>query len=119
MEDSSTLRGVLNVLPFILFPASVVAAVMEPPWLDVDIVIRRSFVYGALSLVILLVYIGVAASVGVAAGARLGLSVELAVVLTVVIAILFQPARRRLQAVADRWVFGVAPPSTRRSPTSG
>jgi signal transduction histidine kinase len=109
MEDSSTLRGFLNVLLFVLFPASVVVAVMEPPWLDVDIVIRRSFVYGALSLVILLVYVAVAASLGVAARARLGLTLELAVVLTVVIAILFQPARRRLQAVADRWVFGARP----------
>ena len=109
MEDSSTPRGALSLLLFVLFPASVVVAVMEPPWLDVDFVIRKSFVYGALSVVILLVYIGVAASVGLAAGARLGLDVEVAVVLTVVIAILFQPARRRLQAVADRWVFGARP----------
>jgi signal transduction histidine kinase len=47
--------------------------------------------------------------VGVAVGAGLGLSVELAVVVTVVIAILFQPARHRLQALADRWVFGARP----------
>jgi signal transduction histidine kinase len=109
MEDGSTLRAFLNVLLFVLFPASVVVAVMEPPWLDVDIVIRRSIVYGALSLVILLVYVAVAASLGVAVGARLGLTLELAVVLTVIIAILFQPARRRLQTVADRWVFGARP----------
>jgi signal transduction histidine kinase len=82
---------------------------MEPGWIDVDIVIRRSVVYGGLSLIILVVYIAVAASVGMAAGARLGLSVEVAVVLTVVIAILFQPARSRLQALADRWVFGARP----------
>jgi signal transduction histidine kinase len=82
---------------------------MEPPWIDVDIVIRRSVVYAALSLAILVVYIAVAASVGVAAGAGLGLNIELAVVLTVVIAILFQPARSRLQAIADRWVFGARP----------
>ena len=93
----------------VLVPASVVVAVLDPPWLDVDIVIRRSVVFGALSLGILLIYIAVAASVGVAAGTQLGLSVELAVVLTVVIAILFQPARRRLQAIADRWVFGARP----------
>jgi signal transduction histidine kinase len=108
-DNSSTVQTVLSTLTIVLLPASVVAAVMEPHWIDVDIVIRRSVVYGALSLVILVVYIAVAASVGVAAGARLGLSVEVAVVLTVVIAILFQPARRRLQAVADRWVFGARP----------
>ena len=100
---------VLSTLPLVLLPTSIVVAVMEPPWIDVDIVIRRSVVYGALSLVILVVYIAIAASVGVAAGAGLGLSVEVAVVLTVVIAILFQPARDRLQALADRWVFGARP----------
>jgi signal transduction histidine kinase len=106
---SSTVQTALSSLTIVLLPASVVAAVMEPPRIDVDIAIRRSVVYGALSLVILAVYIAVAASVGVAAGAQLGLSVEVAVVLTVVVAILFQPARRRLQALADRWVFGARP----------
>jgi signal transduction histidine kinase len=106
--QSETALTVLSTVPIVLVPASVVVAVIEPPWIDVDIVIRRSVVYGALSLVILMVYVAVAASVG-AAGARLGLNIEVAVVLTVVIAILFQPARRRLQAVADRWVFGARP----------
>jgi signal transduction histidine kinase len=109
LEHSSTVQAVLFMVPIVLIPASVVAAVMEPRWIDVDIVIRKSFVYGALSLIILLVYVGVAASVGVAAGAGLGLNVELAVVLTVVIALLFQPARRRLQTLADRFVFGARP----------
>jgi signal transduction histidine kinase len=109
MGRSTTVQTVLSILPIVLLPASIVVAVMEPPWIDVDIVIRRSVVYGALSLVILVVYIAVAASVGVAVGAGLGLNVEVAVVLTVVIAILFQPARRRLQALADRWVFGARP----------
>jgi signal transduction histidine kinase len=107
--QSETALTLLSTVPLVLLPASIVVAVMEPPWIDVDIVIRRSVVYGGLSLVILTVYIAVAASVGVAAGSRLGLSVEVAVVLTVVIAILFQPARRRLQALADRWVFGARP----------
>lgn len=103
-----TLAAAIYSLPILLFPVSVVIAVLEPPWVDVDIVIRRSFVYGLLSFVILLLYIGAAAAFGVvAAGARL--SIEVAVVLTVVVAILFQPARHRLQLVADRWVFGVRP----------
>jgi signal transduction histidine kinase len=106
--QNSPVLTVLSTLSLILLPASVVVAVMEPHWIDVDIIIRRSVVYGAISLAILVVYIAAAASVG-AAGARLGLNIEVAVVLTVVIAILFQPARRRLQAVADRWVFGARP----------
>ncbi|HZD22905.1 MAG TPA: hypothetical protein VE569_05815, partial [Acidimicrobiia bacterium] len=94
-------------LPILLFPISIVIAVLEPPFVDVDIVIRKSLVYGALSFLILLLYIGAAAAFGMAAGSRL--NIEIAVVLTVVIAILFQPARRRLQLAADRWVFGARP----------
>jgi signal transduction histidine kinase len=98
----------LTSLPILLFYGSLVVAVMDPPWVDVDIVIRRSLVYGALSFVILLLYIGVAAAFGVVA-AENRLSIEIAVILTVVVAVLFQPARRRLQTVADQWVFGARP----------
>lgn len=101
------IEALASTFVILFFAASVVISVLEPAWLDVDIVIRRSFVYGALSFVILVLYIGVAASLGLAAGARLDL--KIAVVLTVVIALLFQPARRRLQTVADRWVFGARP----------
>ncbi len=103
-----TIAGLLYALPIVGFPVSIVVAVIEPPWVDVDIVIRRSFVYGALSFLILVLYIAAAASFGVvAAGARL--DIEIAVILTVIVALLFQPARRRLQMVADRWVFGERP----------
>ncbi len=105
----SVLTVVSAVIPMLLIPVSVMIAVLEPAWIDIDIVIRKSFVYGALSFVILLVYIGVASAFGVAAGAGLGLGVEIAVVLTVFVALLFQPARLRLQTVADRWVFGARP----------
>lgn len=103
-----TIAGLIYALPIVGFPISIAVAVMEPPWIDVDIVIRKSFVYGALSFLILVLYIAAAASFGViAAGARL--DIEIAVILTVVVAMLFQPARRRLQVVADRWVFGERP----------
>lgn len=102
-----SLGSMLIVPVFLIFMGSVVIAVLEPPWIDVDIVIRKSFVYGALSFLILTLYVAVASAFGMAAGSRL--EIEIAIVLTVVIALVFQPARRRLQAVADRWVFGVRP----------
>ena len=102
-----SLASLIVVPAFLLFMGSVIVAVLEPAWADIDIVIRKSFVYGALSFLILLLYVGAASAFGLAAGARL--QIELAVVLTVVVALMFQPARRRLQGVADRWVFGVRP----------
>lgn len=108
-ELQHELVGFVTFLPTLLVPLAVVATVMEPPWIDVDIVIRRSFVFGTLSLLILLIYVAAAAAIGLAAGADLPL--ELAIVLTVVVAVALQPLRRRLQAWADRRVFGA--PATR------
>src|SRR3990170_1635576 len=74
-------------------------------WLvDVDIVIRRSLVYGALWLLIAAGYAVLAGAAGIAAGSRL--PVEMAVLLTIGATLLFQPVRSRLEALADRWVFG-------------
>jgi signal transduction histidine kinase len=94
-------------LPTALLPVAVVATVVEPRWVDVDQVIRRSFVYGTLSLLILAVYIAGAAAVGLTAGAELPL--ELAIVLTAIVAVALQPVRVRLQRWADQWVFGAPP----------
>ncbi len=69
-----------------------------------DRVIRKSLVYGILWLLIAVIYVVAAAGLGLAAGRRFPLG--LAIVLTVVATLVFQPARRRLEALADRWVFG-------------
>ncbi|MDX1510495.1 MAG: histidine kinase [Nitriliruptorales bacterium] len=71
---------------------------------DVDLVVRRSLVYGVLWLLIAGAYAAVAAALGLAAGARF--PVEAAVLLTIAATLVFQPARRQLEGLADRWVFG-------------
>ena len=60
--------------------------------------------YTTLWVVIGAVYVAVATGLGLIAGARF--PVEVAIALTVVATLLFQPARRRLESVADRIVFG-------------
>ncbi len=72
--------------------------------LDVDLVIRRSLVYGALWLVIFAAYVGVAAAFGIAAGSRLPLAI--AILLTIAVTTAFQPLRRRLEGMAGRLVYG-------------
>ena len=86
-------------------PIAIAIAILRPDALDIDRVIRKSLVYGFLWAVIAVVYVGAAAGLGLAVGRRLplGLAIAIAVGATVV----FQPARRRLELLADRWVFGV------------
>ena len=91
----------------VFIPASIVFAIRQPRGVDIDSIIRKSLVYGVLSVGIFIVYGAVAAGLGLAAGSRF--PIEVAIVLTVVVAVLFQPTRARLQSVADRWVFGERP----------
>ncbi len=85
--------------------ACILIGLLRAGLLDISRILLKSFVYGTLWLVIALGYAGVAAAPGLAASERL--SVGVAVLLTIVAAMLFQPARRRLEGLAGRWVFGV------------
>jgi signal transduction histidine kinase len=96
--------SVLAIPPLLMIPVSIVVGVLRYQLFDIDVVVRRSVVYGALSLGIAAVYVGLAAVLGLALSSEI--PVALALVVTIIVALAFQPARRRLEALADRWVFG-------------
>jgi len=87
-----------------LLPAGLALGIVMHRGLDIDDVIRRSVVYGALWAVIAAAYVVIAAAFGIAVGQRVPLA--LAVLLAIVATLFFQPARRRLERFADRVVFG-------------
>lgn len=87
-----------------LLPLSIAVAVFRHRLLDIEVVIRRSLVYGVLWLGISGAYFGVAWALGLAAGQRLPIAA--AILLTIAATVVFQPARHWLEALADRWVFG-------------
>lgn len=99
-----TVGGAIWIVALVALPTSVAIALTRPRLLDVDALLRRSLVYGFLWSLIAAVYVGAAAALGLAAGQRF--PVEVAILLTVVATLAFQPARRRLERAADRWVFG-------------
>ncbi len=85
-------------------PASLVIGMFRHRLFDIDLVIRRSLVYAVLWLMIAAAYLGATATLGLAVGERLPAGP--AIVLTIIAAMLFQPARRRLERLADHLVFG-------------
>jgi signal transduction histidine kinase len=87
-----------------LLPAGLVVALLRYRLFDLDAVLRKSIVYGALWLAITMGYVGMAAILGVAAGARFPLG--WAILGTIAATLAFQPARRWLERVADHLVFG-------------
>jgi signal transduction histidine kinase len=96
--------GLLYVGTQALLPTGLAMGIVTYRGLDIEDVIRRSVVYGALWALIAATYVMVAAAFGIAVGQRVPLT--LAVLLTIIATILFQPARRRLERLADRLVFG-------------
>ena len=98
------LLSVVSVATMLMLAVSVVVGVLRHGLFDIDVVFRRSAVYAILWLGIGALYVAVAASPGLALGGDI--PVELAVFLTIGVAVAFQPVRRRLEAWADRWVFG-------------
>jgi len=92
------------LIPLAAVPASIGFAVLRHRLFDIDLVIRRSVVYGVLWLAIVVVYASLAALLGLAAGQRL--SVQAAVLVTIAATLFFQPARTRLEKLADRLAYG-------------
>jgi len=87
-----------------LVPVAILVAIFRHRLLDVDVLIRKSLVYGTLWLLIVVVYVLAAAALGIAVGGQVPVTV--AILLTVIATLAFQPARRRLERLANRWVFG-------------
>jgi signal transduction histidine kinase len=87
-----------------LLPAGLAMGIVMYRGVDIEDVIRRSVVFGVLWALIALSYVVVAAGFGIAVGQRVPLA--LAVLLAIGATLLFQPARRRLEGLADRLVFG-------------
>jgi len=85
-------------------PAAIGVAVLKYRLYDLDVVINKTVVYGALALFITVVYVGIVVGVGSLAGST-G-NPALSAVAAATVALAFQPARRRAQRLADRLVYG-------------
>ena len=86
-------------------PIAVGLAVLRYRLYDIDVVINRTLVYGALTATLVLIYFGGVATVQVVFRALTGQEEQpqLAIVVsTLVIAALFNPLRHRIQSFIDR-----------------
>jgi signal transduction histidine kinase len=102
-SEESILSAVVGGVAFLMFPLSVAFAVLRFHLYDLDVVVRKTLIYGAFALFATLIYLGLVVGVGAWLGQD---NSFLTMVAAVVVALTFQPARVRLTRFANRVVYG-------------
>ena len=108
-QDVNVLTVVSTVLTSVgtaVVPVAIAIAILKYRLYDIDIVISRTLVYGSLAVLITGVYIGIAVGIGELVGSGGKPNLGLSILATAIVAVGFQPARERLQKVANRLVYG-------------
>jgi hypothetical protein len=99
----ANLGNLLFGLAIITFPASIAIAILNYRLWDIDILIRRTLIYGLLTAILVLFYFGIVVllqqvfRLATSQGSDLAIAAS-----TLVIAAMFNPLRLRLQGLIDR-----------------
>ena len=104
---STHLQNALSAGAGALIPCAIGIAIFRYRLYDIDVVINKTLVYGALAAFITAVYVAIVVGLGSLVtqhGARAGLWLSIAA--TAVVAVAFQPVRARVQHLANRLVYG-------------
>ena len=88
----------------LLLPVSIGIAIVYDRLWDIDVIINRTLVYGALSAIVIALYTLIVVALGEVFQARADLAVSL--LATGVVAVLFAPLRERLQRGVNRLMYG-------------
>jgi signal transduction histidine kinase len=89
---------------FVLIPISIGFAILKYRLYDIDLVINKALVYGAMAAFITAAYVAIVVGLGRAIGSQRNLG--LSILATALVAVAFQPVRERVQRFANRLVYG-------------
>jgi signal transduction histidine kinase len=103
----SPLIGIINLVGFGFgLPVASAIAIFKYRLYDIDLIISRTLVFGALAAFITAVYVGLAVGVGSLIGSGGQPNLALSILATAIVAVGFEPLRERLQHLANRLVYG-------------
>ncbi|MFT4049022.1 MAG: histidine kinase [Solirubrobacterales bacterium] len=99
-------EGILTVCALVIMatmmPVAIGIGILRYRLFDIELVINRTLVYGALTVIVAAVYAGVVAGFG----AIVGSTTAAGVLGAGVVAVIVQPIHARIQRRVDRWVYG-------------
>jgi signal transduction histidine kinase len=98
--------GQLQAVAFPLVPLASAIAILKYRLYDIDVVINKTVLVGALAGFVTVVYLAIVVGVGAAVGTHGEPNVVLSIVATAIVALAFQPLRTRAQRLANRLVYG-------------
>ena len=105
-SPAGALAFAVTAIAVVGLPLGIAVAIVKYRLYDFDVVISRTLVYASLAALITGVYVGIAVGIGELVGSAGKPNLGLSILATAIVAIGFQPARERLQRIANRLVFG-------------
>jgi signal transduction histidine kinase len=106
---STTLLHVVDsigLFAWATLPLAAGVAILRYRLYDIDLVINKTLVFGALATFITGVYVAIVVGVGTLVGRAGGPNIALSILATAVVAVAFQPVRERARHLANRLVYG-------------
>ncbi len=100
----SLLSRIPVLIGFLTVPIAIGVAILKYRLYDIDLVVNRTLVYGALTACVVGLYVLVVGYLG--ALFHTGSNLLISLVATGLVAVLFQPLRERLQRSVDRLMYG-------------
>jgi signal transduction histidine kinase len=98
------LGGISVYLSFMLIPIFIGIAILRAQLFDIDLIIKRTLVYGVLTACVVGIYVLVVGYLG--ALFHTGSSLVISLLATGLVAVLFQPLRGLLQRTVNRLLYG-------------
>jgi signal transduction histidine kinase len=90
----------------IFLPFAIALAILKYRLYDIDVVINKTLLFGAMAAFITLVYVAIVVGIGHLVGQGSKPNLGLSILATALVAVAFEPVRERVQRVANRLVYG-------------
>jgi signal transduction histidine kinase len=87
-------------------PLAIAIAILKYRLYEIDVVINRALIYSTLAAFITAVYVVIVVGVGALIDSSGRPNLALSILATAIVAVAFQPVRTRVQALANRLVYG-------------